>query len=644
MLNKLFKKDDGKTSDNLIKALEAPTFDESKVESLASQINLLEGDAQGLTLMHKMAAKNKIVAIEWLATKGAPLSFEDNSGETPLMLAAKSGYIEAIKLLIKLGAEPEYKNKHGRIAIQEAVRSGQIHSYLALKEHTKNLNHIDSEGRNILFDAVLSNNDKMVKEVLLNEDIDRTILDNEGSNIFSLQPGYSNQNIISELIKGGVDPLLKDGNGRNFLFHMLKGSLSNSEIFYDLIEDGADINITDNNGNSILIEAVRILIEDSEYKEKMEDISKFIHIICDEGIDTKIANKNGESALMLAIKQDDIDIIKILLNSGVDTDVLDNNKDTPLSLIAIKGRKYLEIINLLLDYGANPNIKDINGQTIIEKLIEAELHITNGKKIPTKLKRKLDLEEGLYYSVLQEVVVKADVNLKQLNSLNEPYFYEAAMSGNVDLVRLLVHYGADINQCDSEDLNILYKYMATNPDSNKTLELKKYYSNLKNLIHLGADVNARDSFGGITLHKAILDNDLQTIKILMASGADLNAIDNRGRHMLHNSMWKNKVKVFRLIYSTNKHLINVEDKFGVLPIHYAAFLGYTDLVLEIMDLGAHVNSPTKKAHYILNFLKRFHGNLSKLVSNARNPVNRNKLLVLVKNMQKEFEIEKLNVE
>ena len=63
------------------------------------------------------------------------------------------------------------------------------------------------------------------------------------------------------------------------------------------------------------------------------------------------------------------------------------------------------------------------------------------------------------------------------------------------------------------------------------------------------------------------------------------------------------------------------------------------MVLEMIDLGAHVNSPKEKKSYILNFLKRFHPNLKELITNARNEASRRKLLILVKNMKKEFYIE-----
>ena len=179
--------------------------------------------------------------------------------------------------------------------------------------------------------------------------------------------------------------------------------------------------------------------------------------------------------------------------------------------------------------------------------------------------------------------------------------------------------------------------MSQNTSFENENEKKRYINDLKVLLSLKADVNSRDSYGGTTVHKAILDNDIHTVKILLnAVNVDLDAVDNQGRNFIHNTMWKNKTEVFRFVYSKNRALLNKEDKYGVLPIHYAAFLGYADLVSELLDLGAHVNSRSKKSHYILKFLKRFHKNIDILIKNANTPDKLNKISTLIKHMKEEF--------
>ena len=166
---------------------------------------------------------------------------------------------------------------------------------------------------------------------------------------------------------------------------------------------------------------------------------------------------------------------------------------------------------------------------------------------------------------------------------------------------------------------------------------KRYHVTLKNVLDMRANVNATDSFGGTTLHKAILESDVQTVKMLINANAVMDAKDKQGRNYLHNSIWKNRVQIMRVIHANNSKLINTPDNYGVLPINYAAFLGYTDLVVELINLGANINNTYTKKPYILEFLQRFHKNIGPMMKDTRNATDQRHVNELVKNMRGEFE-------
>jgi ankyrin repeat protein len=358
----------------------------------------------------------------------------------------------------------------------------------------------------------------------------------------------------------------------------------------------------------------------------------------EEDIDSSVCNENGDNVLTLAVKDKNHKLVKALLSNDVNPNILDLNKQTPLCIAAMIGKDVFDIIFLLLDYGADSNIRDSLNKTVIERLIDAILLIKNKKRMKISDRKNVD-ESQDYFIILEEILANSEANLKKLNTHKEPYFFEALKYGNLNVVKLLIKHGSDINQPARNGLNVIYNFIANNKSFRREIDQRTYYTNLKTIISIGADVNARDDYGGITLHKAILDNDDQTIKILLNSGADINSIDNRGRNILHNTIWKNKIKQFRLIFSYNKKLLNTPDKFGVLPINYAAFLGYEEMVLELIDTDSQVNNPYPKKRYILNFLERFHKNLIPLIRNTRTLTDKQKMLILVENMIKEFEIE-----
>lgn len=637
MFSKLFKT---YTAEDLIAVLNHATFSESKANSILKDVKINYVNEHKKGFLHMSAENNSIEAITWLLSKKIDMNLCDEDGNTALLLAAKLGATEAANLFINAGAKLDERNNEGRTAIQEAVKYSRKSIYISLKKSAKKINNVDLENHNLIFDAVDSQNIEVINDIIVNK------LVKVDSSILFYQNTYSKPAILKLILsKAKLNLEETDPNGKSTLFYIVKKGASSIDTFMYALSLGLDINHVDKDGNTVLMELIKYIntdyprLKDLTADEKLPLINliDMIPWLIEEEINYNVYNNDGENVLTYVTAINNIDIMKILLEYGVDPNFIDSSNTTALSTAAMKGSSNIEAVSLLLNYGARPNITDNNNKTIIEKLITIELVLHNEKKMKLKEKRNID-ETQNYRQVLHEILLNGEVNLTMLNSEDQPYFFDAVFHNNIDLVKSLAKYGADINQRDRENSNIVYKYMAENIAFKKVSDQRLYYIMLKQVITLGADVNARDSHGGITLHKAILDNDIQTIKIILNAGADINAVDARGRNMIHNCMWQNKVKVFRLILSFNKDLLNKPDKFGVLPINYAAFLGYTDLVVELIDNGAYINNPFNKTEYIHNFLKKFHKNLTPLLEKTSNPTDWTKLKSLTENMRKEFNV------
>lgn len=77
------------------------------------------------------------------------------------------------------------------------------------------------------------------------------------------------------------------------------------------------------------------------------------------------------------------------------------------------------------------------------------------------MKKDIDFNSD-YNAILVSVLVNTDVNLTSLNSKSEPYIFEALRYGAIDIIKLLLKHGADINEPDLNGNNIIYKFMAEN--------------------------------------------------------------------------------------------------------------------------------------------------------------------------------------
>jgi ankyrin repeat protein len=103
-------------------------------------------------------------------------------------------------------------------------------------------------------------------------------------------------------------------------------------------------------------------------------------------------------------------------------------------------------------------------------------------------------------------------------SATEDYFHghtplmRAALDGNTERVKELIHQGADINQRDDNGRTALMFAV-----------INAHYETMKVLLESGADVNARSNKGGTALMGAATAGDLRVVKALLDKGADLDA-------------------------------------------------------------------------------------------------------------------------
>lgn len=641
MLSNIFRKP---TSTNLLEELRSTNFNEEKVNSMLQHIDINHTNQNQENFLHLIIIKNKIESVKWLIKKGINLNAKDFHGLTALMLACKYGFYDAVDELLKAGANPDLENHKKYIAIEFAVFNSYFDIYERLKPLLKSINRRNKKGQTLLHIAIRARSEKIIDDLFDDSNFKYK------EEILFYKDTFSNKKILNQILFKFDNLNKKDQKGRTLLFYVVENGIKSEDIFSELVENGLDVNCIDKYGNNILLHLIEMILlkEESIKKMPLEDKEKnrpyiknlieMLPIILETDIETQIYNKKNETILSLPSKYKNVEVLKILLEYEVNINLLNKQNKTALNLIAPKGTSYLEIIYTLLDYGANPNIKDIENKTVIENLINAILIVRDYKKAKSLEKKDLDFSSN-YNAILENILTNTDSNLNMLNSKGEPYFFEALRYGGVDIVRLLIKHGSDINETDSQGENIIYKYMEENKGFKKENEQKEYHNNLQAIITMGANINAKDSYGGITLHKAILDCDIAVIKMLLNNGADMNAIDNRGRNILHNAIWKNDHKIFKLIYSYNKHLLNKPDKFGVMPINYAAFLGYSDLVLEFIEKNGHINNPYRKTKYIIKFLKKFHKNLKTLIDNARTTTEKQKIQKLVDNMKEEFEVE-----
>ncbi len=146
-------------------------------------------------------------------------------------------------------------------------------------------------------------------------------------------------------------------------------------------------NCQNDNGNTALMLAVK------------NNNSDIIQLLINNNVDCNIRNNDGNNALMLAVKNDNSDIIQLLINNNVDCNIRNNDGNTAL-MLAVKNDN-LDTVKKLLAAGSNPNIPNY-------KPTYTNKHRTQGCEDPAS-GRSLVFETTYYHAAIKanEEIFKA---------------------------------------------------------------------------------------------------------------------------------------------------------------------------------------------------------------------------------------------
>jgi ankyrin repeat protein len=123
---------------------------------------------------------------------------------------------------------------------------------------------------------------------------------------------------------------------------------------------GVDCNILDNEGDTALLDCVKT-------GGLTYDILEMLHRA---GADMSAANQSGETVWPVLTGRDS-SVVSVLVTHGVDTNLCDNDGNTPLLAVARNGELTQSIIDILYTSGADMSAINKAGETV--------LHVQRGR-------------------------------------------------------------------------------------------------------------------------------------------------------------------------------------------------------------------------------------------------------------------------
>ena len=204
--------------------------------------------------------------------------------------------------------------------------------------------------------------------------------------------------------------------------------------------------------------------------------------------------------------------------------------DLPQPMLLACRNGHVEVAQLLLEAGANPNQADFAGDSalyaasayghaeVVHLLLEARADVSlvdtsDGECGHTAVR----VAAATGHAEVLHLLLKAGADVESDDVLRQTLLHVACMHGHVEVARLLLQAGADKDAVDKYGCTALQMASAHN-----RIEVARL------LLEVGADRNLADDAGQTALHVAASYWHREIVSLLVEAGADVNITDQNG--------------------------------------------------------------------------------------------------------------------
>ena len=471
----------------------------------------------------------------------------DKRGQTALMKALRERSLDTVDLLLKARASFRYADKEGNTPMyyvrDEATLAVLVKHCICLDTPVE-----VREDRTLLMNVVSGRSDialsslmKYRKRLNLNckDHNDHTALMQMCSDkTLAANPG--SRRTIRLLLQAGADVNVKSyyhTAATYIVEHMIQGKDDDPALTREyeatlglLLEYDADLDIPTEDGQPVLIRAVQA------------KLLSIVDLLQKRGADINAQDNRGRTAIMHACRDPTYseEALTALLAFKPDLNLTDDGGMTAVMCCLDKATNKPSTAScmftraqLLLEHGADVNVKAANDDTVLTKLIAVEYGYSLDKSawLELLLKHGVDVNiTGRREEVPLLLAIKhaqclvprliecgADVNLT--GTYSSPLL-TALTEGASSLIPLLLDNGADASVLTTSGYSPIMAAIECQPDM------------LPLLLAHGADVNARSNRGWTALMYACLQDNTNYTEQILDLGADIDAVDDEGNSAL----------------------------------------------------------------------------------------------------------------
>ncbi|XP_023688715.1 rabankyrin-5 isoform X1 [Paramormyrops kingsleyae] len=557
--------------------------------------------ATGNCLLQRAAAAGREAAALFLATHGAKVNHSNKWGETPLHTACRHGLAGLTAELLQQGANPnlqtvsapptDERGHTGAVWLQSPLHMAIVHN------HPDVVSVILEQKANALH---ATNNLQIIPDFSLKDSMDQTVLG------LALWTGM--HTIAAQLLGSGAAINDTMSSGQTLLHMAIQRQDSKSALF--LLEHQADINVRTQDGKTALQLAIS------------NQLPLVVDAICTRGADMSVVDEKGNPPLWLALESGLEDIASTLVRHGCDATfwnsgpggcqqtllhrAVDENNEgvacflvrsgcdvnsprrpgpngegdeeardgqTPLHLASSWGLE--EVVQCLLEFGANVNAQDAEGRAPIHVAISNQHSVIIQLLIShPDIRLNVRDRQGMTpfacamthkNNKAAEAILKRESGAaEQVDNKGRNFLHVAVQNSDIESVLFLISVQANVNSRVQDAAKLTPLHLAVQAGSEIIV---------RNLLLAGAKVNELTKHRQTALHLAA-QQDLPTIcSVLLENSVDFSAVDENGNNALHIAVMHGRLNNVRTLLTESTVDAEAFNLRGQSPMHVLGHYG-----------------------------------------------------------------------
>jgi ankyrin repeat protein len=453
--------------------------------------------------MFQASCNGDLDQVKALVSRRRELALCEYNYTPPIHFAVREGHLEIVRFLLEQGADPTYRTYPFQDTLLTMAQDREYHEIAQLLLEILERKFPVTEGIAGFLDAARRGDLARIQSELARDPGLALASDDTGDTALHWAAIGGHLPVIHVLLDAGANADAVRADGKRPVHCALerrkRTALRAGVLAGTLLSRGAAYNIY-----------LAAVIGDDDYVR--DALSR------DPAL-SNFEDSSHQRPISAAARRNDLEMVELLLEHGANPSLPEEGAPLGQALWLAVYQKQPEMAKLLLEHGANPNtVPESSGPAIMHARKDPELRallLAYGAREDTSDRKELEtlISDNALEEVEKLLQERAELGQDSLAFLGEGILSGPANSGNREMIELLMRYGARV------------------PDVSKWAPYYyfKHTEIAALLLERGMNPNHMNWHHFTLLHHTAAEGEIPKARLLLDHGADINTIDEEYR-------------------------------------------------------------------------------------------------------------------